>query len=71
VAGYRGLLPLEITPLAPRLMLRGTHGGIFGWYPPQLGTPPIALGALRDELVEQLYAAAKLFRTTSLQSSTV
>jgi len=54
-----------VTP--PRFMLRSTHGSILPWYPPQFGIPPTALKTLRDELIEQLCFAAKLFRTTSLQ----
>jgi len=55
--------------IPPHFVLRGTHGSIFPWYPPQFGIPPGILETLRDELVEQLYSEARIFRSTVSQSS--
>jgi len=55
--------------IPPHFVLRGTHGSISPWYPPQFGIPPEVLETLRDELVEQLYSEARIFTSTVSPSS--
>jgi len=53
----------------PHFILPPTRTHILPWCPPQFGIPQIILKKLRDELVEQLYFAARLFRAAKLQEN--